>query len=934
MTLLPQDQAFLELLQEKHGVTLTPEELGQLNEFHFYLRSQNESRLANNPDDVFYEVHNGKILGILAFAAIGFFAAPLLGVGGIVGALMGAAIGWRLFGQDKKEEEQKEAKQSTNYGFDGLTGLPNIGGAIPLIYCNRAANPNGGVLASGFCVHSRVETSKGTQKIYQLFVFGLGQIGEIDVSKTLVNDQPLDNFFSGDVIINTALGSTEQLPFDDFSYYCQSVSPAANNQMGVDSKVRIDSASGNTITLKEDDKDNLDNFTPSDTYRIEGQDFRVTSKQGDRTLITNIATPLSLGQGAFVSAIYNAKYTTTKPVNQIDININAIYWARKEDKKKGSVLVKHAGAFDLFVKNETNGIETYVFRFGIQSSSLSNLRRVLKIKNLPYGKYTINIKAVDYTVALAEGRTAMYLLEDTGNFIDYAFNGYLVTLEGGSFADIKDALSPVDKTQIAQQGNAPATITSINEIVFPESLGQPRVVGYPGLSIASFVGTASNQLQGNPNLKFLITQGRSEMKVLVHSGTCTEDNASILVDVFRGIGATAPGHIVRNLNKRLQSTVVAINSGAGHIATTQPILWNKGDRWVSFGIGCSNYFPDIYLDTLTSINGGLGNYIDGDYFVDYDSIVDSKNFCVANGYFWDGTIAAPVPWSQWATKESMGSLLFPSRINGRFALLFESIRNPVALFNASNIIADSFTEEFAERQELNSVVITYKDGSDAKFKPITTNVMTGDSYNGVVPIVEESISLEAITNSYQSTRVGQVYLKTRLLQDRAINFKTGLQGSYLQPGDLIIVQHLITQFDSECSGFALESQYLLDGNGTPYFLVRLSSEVQIGIEPNSYSCAIFYLENGAVQKNLTVYSDNYGTDLEPDIRLLIYGAGATINAPSENRTGDYIVVSKNIVESRTYKIGTVAPQSSGEVGITGVLFIPSMLNSDGLITVN
>lgn len=923
LTPLPSDNEFLALLEEKHGVQLTHRDLESINEFHFYLRNVRETQLANDPNAVFYDVQDGKIIGILAFAAIGFFAAPLLGVGGIVGALMGAAIGWRLFGGKEEEKKQEEAKTATSYGFDGLSSLPSIGGAIPLIYCDRINNPNGGILANGFCTHSRVETSKNSQKIYQLFVFGLGQIGQIDVSKTLINDQPLDNFFAGDIVVTPQLGTLTQLPLPQFDIYSQSISPNANNQIGVDVKSAVASVTGNSITIKTDDKnkDTVDIFTPSDIYRSQGVDFRVIGKSGETTILTNIVVPTVAN--AWISAIYNSKYTTSKKINQLDINFNAVYWARKNDEDDGSVLTKQAGVFDLYVKPEPSGTEIKLCRFAIESKSTSNLRRVLKIRNMPYGKYTVSIKSVDFAQLQIEGNNNAYLLDDSGNFVDYVFSGYVVTMEGGVFASVFDGLNPGDKTQWGNQGNAPATITSYNEIVYSTSLGQSRVVSYPGLPYAAFIANASNQLQGNPNVKFLLTLGRNQMRVHIWSGTATATNANTLIDTVRGIGSTQVGNIIRNLDKRTQSVISSIDSVNGLIATFDEIAWDKGDRWISFIINASSFFPDIYVDTLSNPDGGLGNFIDADYFIDYDSICDSLAFCRANGFFWDGTISAPIPWAQWATKESMGSLLFPSRINGKFALLPEIQRNPVALFNASNVW--DFTEEFAEKQELNTVVVSYKDGSDAKFKTASVTIMTDDAYNGIVSITEESVNLDSVTNQAQAIKVGQVYLKTRLLQDRAISFKTGLQGSYLQPGDLIICQHVITQFNRECSGFALESTFDID-----HYIVKLSADVELGIDPSKYSCAVFHLESGQVQNNLTVYSVDTGAS---GVKLYIYGSNQPILAPSENRTGDYITIGENLTENRIYKISVVDPQPDGSVGITAVLWLEQMLNSDGLVTV-
>lgn len=905
---------FLAHLEDFHGITVTSEDLGAIAEYHFEQRNNRAIELANNPDAVFYDIQNGKILGILAFAAIGFLAAPLLGVGGIVGALIGASIGWRLFG-GKKAETTKETKQTQTYGFDGLSALPSIGGAIPLIYCNRSLNPNGGVRFKGAPVHIHVETSKNAQKIYQLVIFGHREIGYVDVTQTLINSQPIDNFYAGEVTQYILAGTASQLPLPGFDYYSQAISPNSNQSIGSDVKSQVHKMVGTSIDLKNADG-TLDLFTPNARYRVRNQDFRLISKDVNKGLIgTNPI--LSVGGGDWISEVWDFIYTTSKKVNQVDIHITGVFWAiEQKNEKKAPKDVKKAGVWDLYVDN------IFICRFCIISASKSNLRRVIKIINLPYAKYKIEFKTVDWSRAQATGFSG-YLLDDSGNFITRYFGSYAVVFEGGQLVNFTNELNP-DKKQWGQQGSAPAQVTSVNEIVYPSALGQPRVVSYPKLSGAGIVAVASNQLQGTPQGEWLITLGYSKMKVLVWSGSATQSHGSLLIDQVRGVGGVIPGLTIRNLDKRMQATVTGVDYTNLIIVTNPAISWSRGDRWVSWHEGSSNYFPDIYLDTLTNPEGGLGNLIDPDFFIDYNSIVDSKHFCVANSFFWDGVIDKPIPWLQWASKESIGSLLFPSKINGSFALLPEVQRNPVALFNASNVL--DFTEEFAERQELNTVIITYLDGSDTLFKPTSVTVMTEDAYNGSVEVIEETVQLDSITNRNQAIRVGQVYLKTRFLQDRAISFKTGLQGCYLQPGDLILVQHTITEFDRECSGFALESTY----NAGGFYEVLLSSVTEVGIEPSTYNCACWHLANGYLENNLSAYSVNYSNGI---IKLRIYGATQAILPPSENRSGDYISIGKNITQERTYKINMVNPNSNGQIEIQAVKWTPEMLTANGLVVI-
>lgn len=934
--MLPADKEALAYLEERHGVKLTPEDLQALNEFHFYLRNKTAVRLANDPNAVFYDIQDGKILGILAFAAIGFFAAPLLGVGGLVGALMGAAIGFRLFGGKKKEEQKEDKPAAQAYGFDSVAALPSIGGPIPLIYCDRDTNPNGGVLTSGFVVNSRVETRMGVQKLYQLAVLGYGQFGAIDEANMTINDQPRVNFFQDEVVTKVSLGLSNQAPFSEFPYYSQAISAATQNQLGLDSRAVLEATTTSaTIVLKEED---VAAFSPGDKYRHNGQPFRVVAKSASSIVADKVIIQAPIP----VYAVWDASYTTSKRVNEIQINLNAQFWAMKQDNDKNTITVNLANVWDVYLTSLANGQQFKLARVHIKSKTKTNLRRTFFVQNLPLGKYKLEMITV--TGEEQPNGDQSYGLKDDGVLRSYPVgpgNAWTLTMEGGILESVRADNEYKDRTQWAAQGGAPAQITTVNEIVYPSAIGQLSVVGYPNMPMVGLIATASAQLQGQPNLKTLIRKGRNKMRVLGASyfaapGSNTNDlreNVGYISSVF-GLGLIKIGDICRNLDKRTESTITGI--GPGQIVTAQSCNWEQGDRFLVYRYGCSNYFPDIYVDTLTNPEGGLGNYIDADFFVDYYSIVESKIYCLGNGFFWDGQVTEPTPWAQWATRESLASLLFPSRIGGKFALIPEqkvSTAKPVALFNASNIIEGSFNEEFAEKQELNTLIVSWRDGSDAKFDTKTVTIQTIAAYNGEVPVVEESLGLESVTNFYQAEKIGQVYLKTRVLQDRAISFRTGLQGSYVQPGDLIYVQHLITEFAAECSGFANVVSCSLSGDGTYACSFRLSSPVKEGISSaTGYVAAVYRLADAGIQIDLPVASF-YDAPSERNL-LFISGLQVPLQPPSENRVGDYIAVSKITEQKRIYRVQSIDPQPDGTVGIGAVIWTASMLQPDGLISIS
>jgi hypothetical protein len=114
-----------------------------------------------------------------------------------------------------------------------------------------------------------------------------------------------------------------------------------------------------------------------------------------------------------------------------------------------------------------------------------------------------------------------------------------------------------------------------------------------------------------------------------------------------------------------------------------------------------------------------------------------------------------------------------------------------------------------------------------------------------------------------------------------------------------------------------------------FYIVLLSAETDTGIVPGIYNCACWHLENGYLENNLSAYSVDYNGV----IKLHIYGANQAILPPSENRSGDYISIGKNVTQERTYKVNMVNPGNDGSIEVQAVKWTPDMLTATGLVTV-
>ena len=926
--LLPSDITFLQLLKDRHGIEITHADIRTVNELHFILANENRLKLLNDPNSTYVNVQNGRVLGVLAFAAIGFFAFPaLLGTSALAGALIGAAIGWRLFG-GKKDEDPKSAQ---TFGFDSAPALVPIGGVVPLIFCNRAINPNGGVRTSGTVLFSRVDTWGGVQTLLTLYSLCLGEIGYLAENEMLINGQPRTNFFADELLTSWLPGTDNQPIFAEpgFENYSQTITTTNNNLLGHDKRgrARNNQTNSTTFEIRESKNGNeFDRFVPGDRYLVNGQNFRLINRNVSAKTVTANA-PLTFNSGHDIFATYEVRYTTSKKCAELHLNFAASLWGR--DKKNR--LLNHAVLADIFVDDVRVG------RFFILAKSETTIRRRLIIANLPYATHKIRLVPLlrnDGTTVIGLGDNKTLQTLNTGFFV----NGKQVILayEGGSTASantLNNALSFNRKQSVSSERSAPVQLTTVAEVVKPSDLSHSNKANYTGLSFASLQAEASVRLQGDPNPSFFVYTGIIGRCHAAAGFANVASTADTLADLTTDFSANEfVGKILRNLDKQTESLIIART--ANTITTAEELNWSVGDRYLIYYFDSLVYFPDIYVYTLANAKGGLGailpdNLIE-DFFIDYVSVCRARDFCKTNNYFWDGIINEPISWTQWATRESLTCLLYPTRFGGKFGLIPEQFTEPVALFNASNM--SDYTEDYAPRQRLNAVHITYRDGvSDGdsiKFREKTVSVLTTAVFNGTEPMFAESVRFDAITNEAQAIRVAQIMLKSRLLQQRVISFKTGLQGFGVTAGDLIVVQHITTEVQKEMSGFVKEVEIV---NATTN-RVQLSVPLREGIN-SSYSAAIYRTANGTLQRDLPVSSVVSTVGGQQDIKLQIEGLTAPLNATRDNLAPDYVTVSLNQTERRIYRISSLQPNEDGSCNVTAALWTDRILSLDGMVTI-
>lgn len=581
--------------------------------------------------------------------------------------------------------------------------------------------------------------------------------------------------------------------------------------------------------------------------------------------------------------------------------------------------------FDVFIQPLTDidgdpipySENNWVFlkRIFIREKSENAKQFRIEIENLKYGRYYVKLKPFS---TAPDSTSDTIKLDCSGEDAVYStsanINGNIVRLKGEFSGQptnkmMRDSINYDEfKRIVSSESGAPLRITTISEVVNPDNISKPS--NYAGVAIVGVRVKASDRVSTAPEMSFFVSEGRKIRNLLHYGVQQATTTQSTIIDTsidYSTINEIVNGTTkVRNLDTKLEGTVTGISNNR----PTTTISFSPKDRFIIYNYEASNYFPDIYVDWLINPEGGLGAVIDGDNDIDYDSIVKARRFVKENEFYWDGVLSEVENFSAKVTKDASLSLLYPFSPNGLFGLTTEDEnRLPIAVFNASNILKDSFEESVLPWQEsqINQVVVVFTDGTDNQ-KPLTAVVARTDAL--VAKQVKlNSITIEApsISNPEQARKVAGITLNSKRYQDKIVKFKTATQGLFLAPGEAILVQHTATEYDYDISGYVTEVGV--------YDLTTQTQRILLSRQPSNlitsdYKATIQLQETNTVLENLTftLVQENgfYYLNIE--------------NLPSPISLYDPVVIGRAVIEDKVYRIQNLAISENGEISISAVLW--------------
>lgn len=340
-------------------------------------------------------------------------------------------------------------------------------------------------------------------------------------------------------------------------------------------------------------------------------------------------------------------------------------------------------------------------------------------------------------------------------------------------------------------------------------------------------------------------------------------------------------------------------------------VWD-GTFKISSG-ACSN--PAwVFYDLLTTERYGLGQFISEEQINKW-SLYEIAKYCdelVDDGYGdreprFTCNILIPSRAEAYTLLKSLASV-FRGMIywsSGTVVTTQDSPRDPMYLYNQSNVVEGKFTYQGASAQTKHSVArITWNDPKN--YYESTIEYVEDQEAIKKDGVIETEVSAFGCTSRGQANRLGRWLLYTEKYEAEVINFSTGIDALYCSPGDIINVS------DTSRAGVRL--------GGRIHSSTTLKVTIDGDIDSTTEGYLTALLPNGTIEERAIVS---------------VVGREITVIAPysiAPQPQGVWLVKTDD-VSPEMYRILGVSENEDGTYSISGLKHYPSKYGfiEDGLI---
>lgn len=202
-----------------------------------------------------------------------------------------------------------------------------------------------------------------------------------------------------------------------------------------------------------------------------------------------------------------------------------------------------------------------------------------------------------------------------------------------------------------------------------------------------------------------------------------------------------------------------------------------------------------YLDFARGRKNSKGEKLYGchlsDDQIDIDGIVAWAAFCDAEGLTLGLVLDTQQSSSDTLNDIARCGLASPSRATGKQGVVWDK-RNasPVAAFGMSNIIKGSFSVKYVTENLADEIVVSYIDkdqGWEQKQVRVTIPGVTN-------PQRTSTLELKGCTNAAMAWKYANIQAAAQVYRRRTITWDADMEGTVCQRGDVVLLQHDLTQW--------------------------------------------------------------------------------------------------------------------------------------------
>jgi hypothetical protein len=362
-------------------------------------------------------------------------------------------------------------------------------------------------------------------------------------------------------------------------------------------------------------------------------------------------------------------------------------------------------------------------------------------------------------------------------------NGDVTLLDTSKYAPFERAFWSIDDILIKGKVSQSPVIFTYEINLRPYAENKPSFTLFPNqIGWAIDVTKASREF-GTPSLS---TSTSVDSITEVYSDRFTYPDAALVCSKF---DARYFNEVpTRSYKVRLLKVKIPINYDP--ISKTYNGPWNG-----KFKVSWTDNPAWCFYDLITNNRFGLGKYIDS-YLADKWNLYEIAQYCdqlVTDGF---GGLEPRFRCNVYiASKEEAYKVLndmasifqaITYYSAGQITVAQDSPKDPIYLFNNSNVINGDFTYSDASKKSRKTVaIVRYNDEND-NYKPAIEYI---EDRSSIVKfgIRETDIVAFGCTNKNQARRAGKWLLVTQNTETEVVDFEAGLEGNFLRPGDIILV---------------------------------------------------------------------------------------------------------------------------------------------------